>query len=385
MNKVICDICGTTYPETAEQCPICGFARDMGAASADEMPVEEIPQAMPARQQVKGGRFSAANVRKRNNSTPRYQAQLVDDEDEEYIPTPTPRAPVVPQTPVAPRTPVAPQAPGAPRTPVAPQAPVAPRTPVAPQAPAAPRNPVPAKPPKAPKAQKAPADDSNKPLVIILIILIAAVLVVSAFLFTKYALPAITGDDKETTKQTEEESTESEPTEEPTVPCETLTLLDGTGKDLTEEGQYWLLNVDVQPADTTDKLEFSSDNPDVATVNEEGRIQAVGEGEAVITVKCGAQEVTFNVTCVFATEPPETEPTEPEPTEPPTTEPTEPEPVKMTVNVKKLSIRSGAGTDNEKVGSYKKGEEVTIYEQITVNNEKWGRTDKGWICIDYCT
>ena len=282
----------------------------MGAASADEMPVEEIPQAMPARQQVKGGRFSAANVRKRNNSTPRYQAQLVDDEDEEYIPTPTPRAPVVPQTPVAPRTPVAPQAPGAPRTPVAPQAP------------AAPRNPVPAKPPKASKAQKAPADDSNKPLVIILIILIAAVLVVSAFLFTKYALPAITGDDKETTKQTEEESTESEPTEEPTVPCETLTLLDGTGKDLTEEGQYWLLNVDVQPADTTDKLEFSSDNPDVATVNEEGRIQAVGEGEAVITVKCGAQEVTFNVTCVFATEPPETEPTEPEPTEPPTTEPT---------------------------------------------------------------
>ena len=23
-------------------------------------------------------------------------------------------------------------------------------------------------------------------------------------------------------------------------------------------------------------------------------------------------------------------------------------------------------------------------EQVTVKNEKWGRTDKGWICIDYC-
>jgi hypothetical protein len=56
----------------------------------------------------------------------------------------------------------------------------------------------------------------------------------------------------------------------------------------------------------------------------------------------------------------------------------------MTVNVNKLSIRSGAGTDNEKVGTYKKGEEVLIYEQVTVKNEKWGRTDKGWICIDYC-
>lgn len=362
MNKVICDICGTSYPETAEQCPICGFARDMGAALTAEMPVEEIPQAMPVRQQVKGGRFSAANVRKRNNSTPRYQAQLVDDEDEEYIPA------------------------AAPRTPMAQKAPVAPVAPVAPQTPAAPRAPMPATPPRTPKK---PADDSNKPLVIILIILIAAVLVVSAFLFTKYALPAITGDDNETTEQTEDDTSESEETEEPTIPCESLELLDGNGKDLTEEGQMWLLNVDVQPADTTDKLVFSSDNPNVATVDEEGKIVAVGEGEAVITVKCGEKEVTFNVTCVFATEPPETEPTEPEPTEPQPTEPTEPEPtepepVKMTVNVKKLSIRSGAGTKNEKVGSYKQGEEVTIYEQVTVNNEKWGRTDKGWICIDYC-
>lgn len=357
MNKVICDICGTSYPETAEQCPICGFARDMGSAPTAEMPVEELAPAMPVRQQVKGGRFSAANVRKRNNSTPRYQAQLVDDEDEDYVPM------------------------AAPRTPMAPKAPVVPIAPEAPKAPPVAREPRPATPPRTPKK---PADDANKPLVIILIILIAAVLVVSAFLFTKYALPAITGDDEETTEQTEDEPTESEPTEEPTIPCEELTLLDGTGKDLTEEGQFWLLNVDVKPADTTDELKFESDNPDVATVNEEGRIEAVGEGEAVITVSCGEKKTTFNVTCVFATEPPETEPTETEPTEPPATEPTEPEPVKMTVNVKKLSIRSGAGTDNEKVGSYKKGDEVTIYEQVTVKDEKWGRTDKGWICIDYC-
>lgn len=370
MNKVICDICGTTYPETAEQCPICGFARDLGVAADMEMPVEEIPQAMPARQPVKGGRFSASNVRKRNKSTPRYQAQLVDDEDEDFIPFAAPKAQKDPAATVTPVVRVAPVAPAAQEVPAA-----------APAAPQAPKAVKPAKPAQAPKK---PADDSNKPLVIILIILIAAVLVVSAFLFTKYALPALTGDDEETTEQTEEESTESEPTEEPTIPCEELTLLDGTGKELTEEGQFWLLNVDVQPADTTDKPEFSSDNPDVATVNEEGRIEAVGEGEAVITVKCGAKEVTFNVTCVFATEPPETEPTETEPTEPPTTEPTEPEPVKMTVNVNKLSIRSGAGTDNEKVGTYKKGEEVLIYEQVTVKNEKWGRTDKGWICIDYC-
>lgn len=361
MNKVICDICGTTYPETAEQCPICGFARDLSSALSTEMPVEEIPQAMPVRQQVKGGRFSAANVRKRNNSTPRYQAQLVDDEDEEYIPAAAPRAPM------------------------APNASVASKTPVAPPAPAAPRAPVPA------KAPKKPADDSNKPLVIILIILIAAVLVVSAFLFTKYVLPSITGDDEETVEERDDDPTETDPTEDPTIPCESLNLLDGTGKELTAEGQFYLLNVEVLPADTTDKLEFSSADEKVATVNEEGRIVAVGEGETVIIVSCGEKAVTFNVSCVFATEPPETEPTEPEPTEPQPTEPqptepepTEPEPVKMTVNVNKLSIRSGAGTNYDKIGSYKKGDQVTILEQVTVKDAKWGKTDKGWICIDYC-
>ena len=27
MSKIICDVCGTSYPETASQCPICGSAR----------------------------------------------------------------------------------------------------------------------------------------------------------------------------------------------------------------------------------------------------------------------------------------------------------------------------------------------------------------------
>ena len=27
MSKIICDVCGTAYQETAEFCPICGYAR----------------------------------------------------------------------------------------------------------------------------------------------------------------------------------------------------------------------------------------------------------------------------------------------------------------------------------------------------------------------
>ena len=33
MNKIICDVCGTDYPETAAQCPICGCA-SAGAQTA---------------------------------------------------------------------------------------------------------------------------------------------------------------------------------------------------------------------------------------------------------------------------------------------------------------------------------------------------------------
>ena len=65
MNKVICDICGTAYPETASQCPICGHAR-----SADQKIITDSADPEPAagRTHVRGGRFSAANVKKRNKA-----------------------------------------------------------------------------------------------------------------------------------------------------------------------------------------------------------------------------------------------------------------------------------------------------------------------------
>lgn len=65
MNKVICDVCGTAYPETASVCPICNSARrtaeqtDAASTTASEVPVT-------SRDHVKGGRFSKKNVRKRS-------------------------------------------------------------------------------------------------------------------------------------------------------------------------------------------------------------------------------------------------------------------------------------------------------------------------------
>ena len=51
MNKIICDICGTSYPDTADCCPICGCSRDAadGILGGDllEQTAEETVQDSP--------------------------------------------------------------------------------------------------------------------------------------------------------------------------------------------------------------------------------------------------------------------------------------------------------------------------------------------------
>ncbi len=63
MSKIICEICGTSYPETATQCPICGCVRPADAHSVAGDTNEKSGYTY-----VKGGRFSKANVRKRNGA-----------------------------------------------------------------------------------------------------------------------------------------------------------------------------------------------------------------------------------------------------------------------------------------------------------------------------
>lgn len=54
--------------------------------------------------------------------------------------------------------------------------------------------------------------------------------------------------------------------------------------------------------------------------------------------------------------------------------------VKVTAN-SGLNIRSGAGTSYKRVGGYTKGTTVTILKE----SGNWGKTNKGWICLDYTT
>ena len=54
-----------------------------------------------------------------------------------------------------------------------------------------------------------------------------------------------------------------------------------------------------------------------------------------------------------------------------------------TVSGSQLNIRSGPGTGYASVGSYNKGDRVTILEQFTYNGTTWGCTNQGWISMEF--
>ena len=74
------------------------------------------------------------------------------------------------------------------------------------------------------------------------------------------------------------------------------------------------------------------------------------------------------------------EPDTTDPTEPAATTPTQPEEtIRGMINVNGLNIREEANTNSKIIGTYDKGDVVTILE--TKNG--WGRTNKGWINMQY--
>ena len=62
MNQIICDICGSEYPEGYDRCPTCSYPRQGGEKIVAAGAVEAVPE------KIKGGRFSAKNVKKRRRA-----------------------------------------------------------------------------------------------------------------------------------------------------------------------------------------------------------------------------------------------------------------------------------------------------------------------------
>lgn len=64
MSKIVCEVCGTSFPETSAQCPICGYVPTGDNVYTE--PTVNDEKVTGSYTYVKGGRFSKNNVRKRN-------------------------------------------------------------------------------------------------------------------------------------------------------------------------------------------------------------------------------------------------------------------------------------------------------------------------------
>lgn len=80
MSKVICDICGTAYQETADSCPICGYSQIFDPEDLKEDNFEE--EIILTRN--KRGRFAQSLLKKKNQEIYDYdEDEDPDEEDEE--------------------------------------------------------------------------------------------------------------------------------------------------------------------------------------------------------------------------------------------------------------------------------------------------------------
>lgn len=313
MRKIVCEVCGTSYPETASACPICGSARSVDARILVDDSGDSAPET-PTYTYVKGGRFSKKNVRKRNamKNNPGRREEIPVRKAAKPRPAPTgqkaERKPVI-QEPVSET--VSPK----------PTATVNP----APEKEAAPA-------PQKKAAQAVRSSESRKGnggLVAAIAVLAVIVVGLGAYLGLRQFAPEVLANIGLGTPT----ETATEPSMK-VLPCTDLVLVDST-VTLDRLGATWKISAVPTPADTTDTVTFVSSNPDIATVTLDGQVTAVSAGTATITVTCGNVSKSCTVRCSFAnaSTAPSTKPsTAPSATTEVTTAPTTLPPIDLTLN-----------------------------------------------------
>lgn len=82
MGKIICDVCGTTFPESVNNCPICGCCRSLDSqVRHGHLQERQEKPSSGGYTYVKGGRFSKSNMKKRTAA--RQQERQYEDTDDE--------------------------------------------------------------------------------------------------------------------------------------------------------------------------------------------------------------------------------------------------------------------------------------------------------------
>ena len=153
------------------------------------------------------------------------------------------------------------------------------------------------------------APKSHTGLIVFLVILILLLMAASGFLLFKFLLPNLNPTEP-TVQETFAVMTEAPttvPTTLPTVPCESLALVEGGEVSLSREGQFYLIHATVTPEDTTDTLTYQSEDESIITVDNGGKITAVGEGQTNVVLTCGSQIIRLPVSVRYEDETQSTE------------------------------------------------------------------------------
>ena len=210
MSKIICDVCGASFPDTATNCPICGCApvADAKTVIGDEAPERERTT---AGQYAKGGRFAKSNVERATQSraSERNSNQK--------------------------------------------------------------RNDVP--------------KENNMVLIAVVVILLLAIVAVGIYVGVKWIQSSAPAS--EPTGQTTPSDDPNNPTGGDTILC-TGVKLNASFIELTAAAPQFQLDAVIEPENTTNKtVIYTSQNPEVATVDANGLVVGVGYGQTTITATCG--------------------------------------------------------------------------------------------------
>ena len=251
MSKIICDVCGTSYPETVTQCPICGCVRSVDAKVVTGNTNEAENQAASTYTYVKGGRFSKSNVKKRNKG--KQIAPVVED--------------VQPSQP------------------------------------------------EQKNGKRDAGVIITTIVLLLAIVAVVVYIAIRFFApnLSLTQKPTEPDNNISTAESTSTDAGNTADTTETTVPeisC-TEVVLSKTLVEFDEVGQSLLLNVTLTPADTTDSMLFATSDESVVTINSDGKLTATGGGEAIVTVICGNVVAECNVICSIEDPTVETEPPAP--------------------------------------------------------------------------
>lgn len=243
MEKIICDVCGTSYPESSVQCPICGYAKPSRVKT-----VANDTSAAPSYVHVKGGRFSSANVRKRNG-------------EKGIAPVPMPAKRQEPKT--SDRTGPSHMAP---------------------------------KPGKNGKSRK---QSSNMVLGITAIVLLLILIAVLIFFIVK-VIDFRSGKDAPQGSRPQSVQSGQDETDGDTT-CRQLHT--STPQiTFTQAGATQTIQVSTVPAKADGTPAFYSSDPAIATVDSTGTVTAVASGETSVIIRQGEATLIVKIYCEFASQ-----------------------------------------------------------------------------------